>query len=248
MLPTVSSSLFDAVVIATPLEHAHNLTLPPAATALIQPRDFRHWYVTVVRSTGGGLDPRFFNASSIDSLPFDNILVEAGADVPFNVVQLEATLPDNSTLWKLFSNGPLDDAFLQTLFRGLSPDPADTVRQHWPFTFPVLKPVSPVSPISPVSPDTPDTSRGISRGTNTKTRSGSPSGTAAAGGAAGGAAAVGSSGDTYQPIVLAPGLYYVNAIESVASAMEGSILAARNIALLLGSHDQVGVSPLTSTR
>ena len=209
MLPTVSSSLFDAVVIATPLEHAHNLTLPPAATALIQPRDFRHWYVTVVRSTGGGLDPRFFNASSIDSLPFDNILVEAGADVPFNVVQLEATLPDNSTLWKLFSNGPLDDAFLQTLFRGLSSDPADTVRQHWPFTFPALKPVSPVS----------------------------PSGTAAAGGAAGGAAAVGSSGDTYQPIVLAPGLYYVNAIESVASAMEGSILAARNIALLLGSHD-----------
>ena len=45
--------------------------------------------------------------------------------------------------------------------------------------------------------------------------------------------------DAYQPIVLTDGLFYLNTLESVASAMEGSVIAARNVALLLrqGSTD-----------
>ncbi|EGD79821.1 hypothetical protein PTSG_10804 [Salpingoeca rosetta] len=37
----------------------------------------------------------------------------------------------------------------------------------------------------------------------------------------------------YQPIEVAPNVFHVNAMESVASAMEGSVIAARNIAQLL---------------
>ena len=40
---------------------------------------------------------------------------------------------------------------------------------------------------------------------------------------------------TFQPILLAPHLYNVNTMESVASAMEGSIIAGRNIAMILSS-------------
>jgi hypothetical protein len=37
----------------------------------------------------------------------------------------------------------------------------------------------------------------------------------------------------FQPIQLAPNVWYLNTIESVASAMEGSIIAGRNVAMLI---------------
>ena len=37
----------------------------------------------------------------------------------------------------------------------------------------------------------------------------------------------------FQPIILAPALYYLNSMESVASAMEGSVIAGRNAAMLV---------------
>jgi hypothetical protein len=42
--------------------------------------------------------------------------------------------------------------------------------------------------------------------------------------------------EQYSPFVLAPGLYYNNAIENFASAMEMSAIAARNSALLASQH------------
>jgi hypothetical protein len=102
-----------------------------------------------------------------------------------------ATLQDGTGLWKLFSN---DDVrpHLTSIFLGLSTDPADTVVQHWNYTFPVLSPVN------------------------------------------------GSAGaPSYQPISLADGVWYVNAMESVASAMEGSIIAGRNLALTLAQQSRL---------
>jgi len=56
---------------------------------------------------------------------------------------------------------------------------------------------------------------------------------------------------TYQPVNLAQGLYYVNAIESVASAMEMSTIAGRNIALQISANinsiESVAVSMEGST-
>jgi prenylcysteine oxidase/farnesylcysteine lyase len=42
--------------------------------------------------------------------------------------------------------------------------------------------------------------------------------------------------EQYSPFLLAPGLYYNNAIENFASAMEMSAIAARNSALLAAQH------------
>ena len=48
----------------------------------------------------------------------------------------------------------------------------------------------------------------------------------------------GSAGSpAYQPICLGDGVWYVNAMESVASAMEGSIIAGRNLALTLAKQN-----------
>jgi len=42
---------------------------------------------------------------------------------------------------------------------------------------------------------------------------------------------------SYQPIVLDSNLYYINTMESVASAMEGSVIGARNVALLMSKQN-----------
>ena len=152
-------------------------------------RRFEHIFVTVVRAAA--INPVYFGSKG-RTVPYDNILTSRTAGAPFVVLQLEARLPDGTALWKLFSNSDIT-AVLPKIFSGLSADPADTVLQRWPYTFPELAPV-----------------------TNT-------------------------SAVRYQPIVLDKAddsadtghIFYVNAMESVASAMEGSIIAGRNIALLL---------------
>eukprot|EP00026_Physarum_polycephalum_P008287 Phypoly_transcript_08369.p1 GENE.Phypoly_transcript_08369~~Phypoly_transcript_08369.p1 ORF type:complete len:216 (+),score=41.07 Phypoly_transcript_08369:836-1483(+) len=42
--------------------------------------------------------------------------------------------------------------------------------------------------------------------------------------------------ESYQPIILAEGLYYANTMESVATAMECSTISGRNIALLIAKN------------
>ena len=43
--------------------------------------------------------------------------------MPFHVVQLEATLPDHTSLFKTFSNGPLARTDLEALYDGSRPTP-----------------------------------------------------------------------------------------------------------------------------
>ncbi|XP_038048830.1 prenylcysteine oxidase-like [Patiria miniata] len=49
--------------------------------------------------------------------------------------------------------------------------------------------------------------------------------------------------DSLPPFVLSEGLYYINGIEWAASAMEMSVIGARNVALLVGKHWQRTKSP-----
>ena len=132
--------------------------------------------MTVVRARG--IDPTFFGLAPNAKLP-QNILTTANSAAPFNVVQLEATLPGtNLSAFKLFSNAELPEKLLSRIFSDL----ASVTVQVWPFTFPRLVP---------------------------------------------------GAASTFQPITLAPGLRYLNGLESVASAMEGSIIAGRNAAQLM---------------
>jgi len=178
----------DVVILACPMEHAR-ISFQPAVK--LQQREWRHWYVTVTRARG--LNPVFFNATRDEVEQYDNILTtdNSSSTIPFNVLQLVAELGDGTSLWKFFSNQDISTQ-LPSVFEGWSSHPADTVVEHWPYTFPVLRPV-----------------------------------------------AKGGS-EKYQPIVLGPRLIYLNSMESVASAMEGSIIAARNAVLLLSRHDLSG--------
>lgn len=148
------------------------------------PRHFQRIFVTIVRAAG--LQAAYFGLNSTRPIKFNNILTSRGAAAtsPFVVIEQEVELPDGTALWKLFSNDDVR-AKLPQLFTGISSDPADTVVQVWPYTFPELLPVT-------------DT-----------------------------------SSTQYQPLKLDDGIFYVNAMESVASAMEGSIIGGRNLALTL---------------
>lgn len=177
---------FDDVVVACPIEFT-GIELPATAT-MPAFRRFEHVFVTVVRAAA--INPLYFGLKGRE-VPYDNILTSRTAGASFVVLQLEARLADRTALWKLFSNDDVT-ADLPNIFIGLSADPADTVLQRWPYTFPELVPVTNATAVQ------------------------------------------------YQPIVLdeadgggSGSLFYVNAMESVASAMEGSIIAGRNIALLL---------------
>merc|ERR1719174_2478293 len=175
----------DAVVLAAPWEFS-NLTLPPQAVAALgTPRAYRHWFVTVVCARGG-LAPEFFGYPASHNLSWvQNVLTtqNTSSSVPFNVVQLETTpLADGSAYWKLFSNADVT-SHLDHIFRGVFEN--ETVVQHWPYTFPLLHPVS----------------------------ASTPSG--------------------YQSLEPMQNFFYLNAIESVSTAMECSVLAGRNAALLM---------------
>jgi len=181
----------DKVVLACPIEfadiHFDNITLPP-----MQAREFEHWYVTVVRAAA--IDPAYFGLPPTATVP-ENVLTKEGCASPFNVIQLEVALAQGDNLYKLFSNTDVQ-ADLDQIFLGVS----HVQVQHWPFTFPKLKPVAVPS-------------------------------------AAGSAAASG-----YQPIVLhdegsGGGILYLNTMESVASAMEGSVIAGRNAAMLIAQSE-----------
>ena len=93
---------------------------------------------------------------------------------------LKATLPDNTSYYKMFSNSDIT-VLLPQIFKGV----VSSRVQHWPYTFPHFTVTS-------------------------KTE--------------------------LQPLKLDSGIFYLNAMESVASAMETSVIAARNAALLVAKQ------------
>eukprot|EP00948_MAST-09A_sp_MAST-9A-sp1_P002535 g2535.t1 len=187
---SVSSSLsshhyFDRVVLAAPYEFL-NISMP-ANTLVPKTRPFTHWYVTLVKAKG--LRDQYFGGQDMSN--YTNIVTTETSEAPFNVIQ-QVTDPvtgQNESYWKLFSNGNLSDSTLSSIFDAMIP--SSIIRQHWPYTFPHLRP----TPSSKYKNET-----------------------------------------NFQPIILMPGLFYVNGIESLASAMECSIIGGRNIAMLLAAE------------
>ena len=177
----------DGVVLACPIEFSDiEFVNIPEAIAVLK-RKFRHWYVTVVRAAS--VSRAYFNVSDDYQLP-DSILttVSSAQHTPFNVVQLEANLGTNDNLFKIFSNGDVQNV-LAEIFVNVS----SVTTQFWPYTFPELVPVSSLG--------------------------------------------------QYQPIQLSEGMFYLNTMESVASAMEGSVIAGRNVAQLLKQQSDLEFAP-----
>jgi len=162
------ADIFDAVVIATPLESSRGLDFSNIPAFNFTMREYKQWYVTYV--SADGLNPTFFG---INPVPSEILTTTGGDNLPFVVLSEEDTLSTGKKLYKTFSTSPLDPN--SSMY--LNPDPP--VVQFWPKTFPSLKPVP-----------------------------------------------------SYQPLLLDENVYYLNCMESAATAMEASALAGRNVALL----------------
>ena len=173
----------DAVILAAPYRFL-NLTLPSqiGRQPELQPREFTHWYVTVVKARGLSEDYFGSNVSS-----YTNLLTTENSTAPFNVIQqvTDPTSSGESCYWKLFSNSNISE-HLEDIFVGAAVD--DVIVQHWPYTFPLLRPTQSAR---------------------------EPNETA------------------FQPVTLMEGIVYINGMESLASAMETSIIGGRNAAQIL---------------
>jgi len=102
----VSQQHFDAAIIATPLEFSH-IELPTDVPDL-HSREYQEVYVTFV---AGELSKSYFGRSDLDT-----VLTTENPTSPFTCIGRHSTLQDGGNIWKLFSQQPLRDAALDTVF------------------------------------------------------------------------------------------------------------------------------------
>jgi len=125
---------YDAVVVATPLEHSHirfhgvGVRPPPH-------REFQKVSTTFV---AGRLRASYFNVSV---LPADQVLTTEHAGTPFSVVSPVRRLPSGATLYKLFSHQPLGKHLLAAMFH----DHKKVAHQDW-YAYPQFKPPEKFAP------------------------------------------------------------------------------------------------------
>ncbi|GAQ86866.1 hypothetical protein KFL_003170040 [Klebsormidium nitens] len=115
-------NLFDAVLVATPLENAPNLHFNPAVK--VPPRKMQTTHATFLR---GNLNPAFFGQPSGTDLPKLIATTESPA-VNFSSIGVIRAYPDRGDFaFKVFSREKLDDAALDQIFRQRN----ETVRVEW---------------------------------------------------------------------------------------------------------------------
>lgn len=103
-----ASAVYDAVVIAAPLELA-GLTIEGVPVRL----PARQYHQTVATLVCGTVRPSYFGLSS---MTYGAIMRTRDAGVPWNSLSLVAVTRSNVTVWKLFSNEPMPHAWLSMIF------------------------------------------------------------------------------------------------------------------------------------
>lgn len=129
------TDLFDAVIVATPLEGA-NIHCSGAGVPARQapPRPFQVTHVTFVV---GELNPAYFGLRTAAELP-GVILTEDSAAIPFSAIGAWGKAAgSDQTIYKLFSLAELNDRQLSRFFSRRT----ETKRLTWN-AFPVLRPVA----------------------------------------------------------------------------------------------------------
>lgn len=130
----VVSGPYEAVVVATPLEHSHlrfygvNVRRPPMRT-------FQRVVTTFVV---GCLRASYFGTTQ---LPTDQVLTSEGASTHFSVVSPLRRLRDGRTLYKMFSHDRLGDGLIRAMF-----DNATEVDAHDWYAYPMLSPPEAFAP------------------------------------------------------------------------------------------------------
>jgi len=165
----VEDTMFDAVVVATPLESSRGVKFVNIPQFNFPMRNYKKWYVTYV--VADGLNSTFFG---INPVPNEILTSTGGDNLPFVMLSFRGTTARGQKIYKTFSVTPLDP-HISSMYL----NPGIPTVQYWPQTFPDLAPL-----------------------------------------------------DNYQPILLDDNVFYINTIESTATAMEASALGGRNIALM----------------
>jgi prenylcysteine oxidase/farnesylcysteine lyase len=171
---TGDSEIFDAIIIATPLEsaelHFDQTELPAAATIK---RPYQTIYATFVAGT---LRSAYFGVAKKDLPNF--IMTKENDDIPFlSISDVGQAKEPAAKIYKIFSRSKPTDSLLDDLFNDYD---EETIKQISWQACPILKP-----------------------------------------------------GAELPPFALAEGLYYINAIESLAPTMEAITIASRNAINLL---------------
>lgn len=118
---------YDAVIIATPLEHSR---LRFKGVHVHTPPERQYQRVTTTYVTGS-LKASFFG---VERLPTDQVLVTEKADTPFSVISPVRRLPSGLTLYKLFSEEHIKHRLPQ-LFDNLT----EVGSQDW-YAYPTFSP------------------------------------------------------------------------------------------------------------
>jgi phytoene dehydrogenase-like protein len=125
-----NTSVFDGVIVATPLEGA-NITFEGVATQKEQPREYQKIYIRLMK---GKVDSRYFNLKSSTKLP-SIILTSKEAD-PVTRFSIKES-KNGDSLVEVTSTEPIGNDLLDGLFRN-----GRTVLAHtWNAAYPIFKPI-----------------------------------------------------------------------------------------------------------
>lgn len=129
------ASVFDAVIIATPLEGA-GLQLDGVSTTQLRPREYQSVFINVMK---GIVDPDFFNLKPNKLLP--TILTSPGAD-PITHISVQKS-KSNQPWVTVTSKEPLDTDFLGDIVK----NGRSILNHSWSTAYPIFRPIERLPPI-----------------------------------------------------------------------------------------------------
>lgn len=125
--------VFDAVILATPLEEAgidfHDIDLPAVA------RQERPYQVTHRTLVSGRLKPGYFGLPSLQTMPRLVMTMER-PEIPFSSLGVVGSTEEGQAIYSMFSREAPDEALLNSLFA----ERRETIRICWR-AYPVLEPM-----------------------------------------------------------------------------------------------------------
>eukprot|EP01135_Chromosphaera_perkinsii_P006892 Nk52_evm47s621 gene=Nk52_evmTU47s621 len=212
---------FEHVILAAPIEFSGLLDdINKFSKEKIEARPYRHWHVTFIQAKGMRRDTLKIVQSEDgdqkkgggDSKPIDNVFTKSGFK-DFHKVGLVASQigpKKKDRLYKIFSEEKISDEIVTKYFE--QPDLKGVSRYMWPYTFPIQTPRTRFQPhiVHTHSMNNWKPSESESGSNSGKDGSHSP-----------------HRGNSF---------IYINGLESVATAMEISVIGARNAALFIGEQ------------
>ncbi|KAF5384742.1 hypothetical protein D9757_006250 [Collybiopsis confluens] len=113
---------YKAVILAAPF-HQTGIELPSALSSQIPEQPYVHLHVTLLTTTSPSLNSEYFSLSATDNVPSMLLTTYQGArqgrKAPeFNSISYHGKLNEDEWIVKIFSETPVEDKWLQSMFNG----------------------------------------------------------------------------------------------------------------------------------